>query len=834
MNKRISAASPSGRRKGAASPALWVLILFTCMLAGARAQGQDARSKAAQPRFDPLELDEPWRFRPGDDSGWASPAFNDSSWPTLNVEKTWAAQGFRAVDEGWYRFTVSPIPDTLANSRGHLGLWLGEVVSAYRVFAGGIELGGNGSLPPQAKVEHDRARIWSIPSEAIRNGELTLAIHVYRHSAWKGRDGGLRGPAPRLGRLDDLAKEQALKQLPMVILAALAGSLALYWAVIGLWAVDRPSPKTVLPSALFLALFLMLGALAGLLSTQLKFLLSESFIPLKRTELCFYGLWAMAWAQWLGLSLEDPSSRRWGRRLLWAFQALWVLWLVALGFGGTWALGLERSMGLVVASSALWVPYWVWRPSASVGGGLRLGLLAGALVLALHGFFPGQAGAWVVPGLPLLVGLGGFYDRESEARRESLKPSESSDATAALTQALEEARTLSQARIELLASASHEIRTPMMAILGLGDLLLKRGLPEEEHRHVRTIRSSALALLQVLDDLLQYSRIESGNLTVHLDTFEIRSEIESVMDLLEPRAREKDLVLTSHVSSGTPHWVFGDAGRLRQVMINLVANAIKFTRDGRVTLEVLPARQRVNSDEVTLRFNVRDTGVGVPADEIPKIFSPFTQVSQGHEPTVGTGLGLAISRRIIKALNGRIGADSQVGQGSSFWFEVPLRRVDEPDSATTISVPSMKGLGRVLLAEDNPVNQTVILGQLQSLGVAVDPVFNGAEAVAAMAATRYDLVLMDCEMPVLDGFQAVAQIRAQEAARRSSSGDPRLPDPRVPIIAITAHGFQTDRERCRQAGMDDILVKPFDERQLGAMLDRWLAPGDSEMKARTD
>ena len=773
-------------------------------------------------RFDPISLaDEDWRFRPGDDPEWAAADYDHESWPAIEVTTPWGRQGLEGVEVGWYRVVVEPIPDEMAGPDGNLGLWVGSVASSYRVYAGGRELGGNGALEPQPTIEHDRHRLFSVPPGAARDGRLVLAFRVARHPALGTGHGGIFGRAPELGRLDDLARRSVQRSIPTLFGGFVCALLGMYALAAGWWRRRRGA-------GVWLAALLLAVAGLGFLGSQSRFWLTDDFQWLKKLEMSLWAVLPVLWARWAQVAarLAPELRSRATRFTLPAYAGFVLVWTTVLwlspGLGTALSYGwLVQLAGLVVVALGL---AWALKPGSPSAGWpvLRVGIwvAAGLTILEL---LLGSAGIRPVSvlliGFPIL-GLTWIYEREIEAhrRREDLQQAQTSfheqleSRTLEIGRALREAESKSRSRIEFLAGVSHEIRTPMMGILGIGDLLLKCDLGFEERRYAETIRSSAVALLGVLDDILDFSKIEAGYLTLKPEAFELREAVRGIVELLAPKATEKGVELRSEVWDEAPRWVWGDPWRLRQVLINLVGNAIKFTHEGAVILEVLPARQASGSDDLVLRFAVRDTGVGVAPQEIPSLFDPFTQTGSRAQQSAGTGLGLAISRRIVDAMKGRMGADSQIGLGSNFWFEVPLRRAEEPSQASVLAGPSRSFKhGRVLLVDDNEVNRIVILGQLKSLGAQAEAVHNGEEAVDAVSHGHYDVVLMDCRMPRMDGYEATRRIRAM--GRES-----------LPVVAVTAQAFEGERERCLEAGMDDYLVKPFEEDQLAAVLDRWMAP----------
>ncbi len=370
------------------------------------------------------------------------------------------------------------------------------------------------------------------------------------------------------------------------------------------------------------------------------------------------------------------------------------------------------------------------------------------------------------------------------------------------------------ARQRFLANVSHEIRTPMNGILGVADMLLTSPLSEQDRKRVDILRSSGRGLLQIIDDILDYTKIDADELTVEIQRFSIGDTLNEVVDLQKRSAELKGLSLELTIDEKLPEFAVGDPNRLRQVLNNLLANSIKFTPEGGVTIAA--SRDRSN-----LRFEVRDTGIGIDPKDQDRLFEPFTQVDGSRSRRYGgAGLGLAICRQIVTRLKGEIGLESRPGEGSCFWFTLPLKEARppsrprrRPDELHWQQTPN------ILLAEDNPINQMVAQHQLEDLGTQVDIAENGNEVLEAMAQKQYDLILMDCQMPDMDGYETTRQIRQQE----SESGY------RIPIVALTAHAFGHDRERCMAAGMDDYLSKPYDRRDLANVLKRWLHPEGSSL-----
>lgn len=355
------------------------------------------------------------------------------------------------------------------------------------------------------------------------------------------------------------------------------------------------------------------------------------------------------------------------------------------------------------------------------------------------------------------------------------------------------------AKSEFLAVMSHEIRTPMNGILGTVQLLEHSQLSEEQTRDLMTIRNSGDALLVLIDEILDFSKIEAGKLELESREFDLRSEIETTLALYRPVIEGKGLQLQVELQEPLRRWVKADSTRLRQILSNLVANATKFTEHGAIRVNVKTSEAA--HDQLRLTCSVTDSGIGIPEDRLGRLFQAFSQVDVSTTRRYGgTGLGLAICSRLCQAMNGSISVHSEPGRGSTFTFEIEMGvglEAVSPTGKTETEPPMALPLLSVLVVEDNPVNQKIALSLLARLGITADLAEDGRQAVERVAAGRYDVILMDMQMPVLDGIDATREIRALTIARQPW------------IIALTANAFETDRERCMQAGMDDFLSKPF-------------------------
>jgi len=505
---------------------------------------------------------------------------------------------------------------------------------------------------------------------------------------------------------------------------------------------------------------------------------------LRRTRHADRTLNAVAFATWICITVQ--MSQQGGANAPTSWWLLSMPYLVA-------TVGMQRSAIAWLAISAATILGFQWAEHLGVSFPRHYG------AMPLFFTFSAQVGLFVqVVFFALVITAARF---ESQRR-----------ADAAYRQAL----AASVAKSRFLATMSHEIRTPLNGVIGAAELLGKTAVSDEQRALVETLRYSGTHLKSLIDDILDFSRIEAGKLELEVADFDPAYVITHTVDALATVARSKGLACECSVSPAVPPLLRGDAARLRQIVGNLVGNAIKFTPAGRVDIEV-DCRDGATPGRFLLLVRVRDTGIGIAADKLPKLFTAFTQADDSTTRLFGgSGLGLAISQELARRMGGEIVVDSVQGRGTNFTASLAFDRAQSatglPHELDTVSPPvSSEGL-RVLLVEDNPVNLTLCSAMLEQLGCVVDTAENGADGLARWRDAAPDLVLLDCHMPVMDGLSAAREIRRVETVGRHT-----------PIVALTASAFAEDRAACLDAGMDDFLAKPYTFAQLREVVSRHAA-----------
>ncbi|HNB70963.1 MAG TPA: ATP-binding protein [Acidobacteriota bacterium] len=791
-----------------------------------------------------------WKFQPGDDPTWADSRFDDSPWKEISTTESWVKQGHSGYSGyGWYRLKAQlPTEQIPTAPQRALAITLTPPrTSEGEVFIQGRRVGNWGKSPaPLFSLDRlEGPQVFSIPSELIpADGILVIAVRFYwspQAAQYFPRQGGFQGGRFQLGEptlLTELAiaykRNRLINYLPQLLFAAIFVVAGLYHLLL-FWR------RRQLREYLWFGLILLASAINNLALTPWAEFLLPPFVGNILTNCTLYvvfmGMLPFT-LSFLGFRFHRLASITEG--LLGLCLVLTLLFPASIVTNPRAALVdlcllmsvMVWCLGLVIRES------WRGNPDART-------ILFGSIITTAFEVYLLIAPIGVVPFFILqYVGLAVFMfsmaaalanrfnrvyteldvlnqelEQKVETRTHELAVANGQletaveqlrDSETAALKAKAEAERANRAKDIFLANMSHELRTPLNAVLGFAQVMNRTASrPAQDREYLSYITHSGEHLLGLINDVLSIAKIESGRLTLTEQSFDLRELVSSLQDVFRLQVADKGLKLQVEISPSVPALLGGDAGKLRQVLMNLIANAVKFTREGSVTV-------RIDAQEAGFRFEVADTGIGIAPEDVKKLFQPFSQVGELAGQSQGTGLGLAISQKLVHLMGGELRVTSQPGTGSVFSFWLPLTAAQFETRSLQHQILALapnQPRWQILVVDDRLENRRVMETLLQTVGFDVQTVATGEQALERYCQNRPDMVFLDLRMPGMDGFEVVRRLRATETDLHST---------RLPIIAVTASAFEEDRHMVLASGFDDYLAKPFTEKMLFEMIGKHL------------
>ncbi|MEH6515268.1 MAG: response regulator [Halioglobus sp.] len=778
-----------------------------------------ASAHAAVPISDlgqPVSIVGQWKFQIGDNPAWAAPDMDDSGWAETAVPAYAPAGHTDYSGMFWYRHTLQLdlSQPTVSQTLGALAITMGNVSSAYEIYAGGIRIGAVGSLPPEPVSLYDKRQTFAIPASAVsESGSLVLALRIWRNPDIGRGETGLSDGEVLLGNVGELRERMLQKALfPGAFLAAI-------YLVVGLYHLLIARGNPLLKEFFWFGVFSANLAIYTFETSQSKFFLDIPFGLHKTIEYLALYLSPLLFGQTL-LAVTRTTSNLFIKVFNGIFLLL-ALVIVLIPDEGVRRATLVpfQYLGAIWALSMASIMAWrSYKGSRSARVVVAMFLLVAAATIndvILVSPLLGSGNS-----LPIVFGLLLFSIALMMAERytEILKNLEHSVElrTSELTDSNRELAVAVETRGNFLANMSHEMRTPMNAILGLTHLGLKTELSEQQRDYFGKVEQSAEGLQGIIDSILDFSKLQDGTLECVREPFAPKPLVETVAELWGASVAQAELEFEISVDPMMPSFLEGDGKRLQQVLGIFISNAVKFTEKGQVGLSLTVLKQ--DQQVATLRFAVADTGPGIAEDKREQLFTAFSQgdntMTREHG---GAGLGLSIAQRLIELMGGKIEVDSKLEVGSTFSFDLTLPIAAQDfgslHSAGEIDLSPIRG-ARVLLVDDSELNLQVAGELLRQASLYVDTAMDGRKAVEKVNSSPYDCVLMDVQMPVMDGYTATGHIRSKPHFKN------------LPVLAMTANAMPQDRARGAEAGMNAYIPKPIDPDELYRTLLQWIEPGE--------